>query len=67
MLLLESATFALGDDAATKRIIETETDLIRHRTTEYRRRIAAQELEAKRLTKKKELPKKPVRTVSMTE
>jgi hypothetical protein len=67
MLLIESATFALGEDDATKRIIQTQTDFIRHRATEHHRHISGQKAEAKRLTRKPELTKKNVRTVSMTD
>jgi hypothetical protein len=43
MVLLESATFALGDEDATRRTIQTQTDLIRHR-----RHTAGQTTAAKR-------------------
>ena len=67
MLFLESASFALGEEDATKRIIQTQTDFIRHRATEHHRHIAGQKAEAKRLARKQELTKKQVRTVSMTD
>ena len=53
MLFLESASFALGEEDATKRIIQTQTDLIRHRATGHHRHIAGQKAEAKRLARKK--------------
>ena len=67
MLLLESAAFALGDDDATRRTIQTQTELIRHRSTEHRPHTAGQKAAAKRVTGKQELTKKHVRTVSMTD
>jgi len=54
MLLLESAAFALGDDDATRRTIQTQTDLIRHRSTEHSRHTAGQKTATKRLTRKQE-------------
>ncbi|MBV8215749.1 MAG: hypothetical protein JOZ08_21240 [Verrucomicrobia bacterium] len=67
MLLLETATFALGSDDATKRIIQTQTDLIRHKPTGHHRRTAGQNAQAKRLTNKQGLTKKHVRTASTTD
>jgi hypothetical protein len=40
MLLLESAAFALDDGDATRRTIQTQTELIRHRSTEHRQHTA---------------------------
>lgn len=58
--------FSFGE-LVTRRIIETQTMLIRHRATEYQRRVAEQNAKAffKTLTpaKKEELRKKKVRTV----
>ena len=65
LLHLEPAAFALGDDNATRRTIQTQTDLIRYRSTEHRRRTSGQKTANKRLTRKKELAKKHVTTVSM--
>ena len=64
---LEPAAFALGDDNATRRTIQTQTELIRYRSTEHRRRTSGQKTATKRLTRKKELTKKHVRTVSITD
>ena len=67
VLLLEPAALPFGGDYSTLRIIQTQTDFIRHRATEYQRRVAEQNAKAffKQLTpaKKQELIKKHVKTV----
>ena len=61
------ATFGLGGDYATLRIIQTQTEFIRHTATEYQRRVAEQNAKAffKQLTpaKKEELRRKHIKTV----
>jgi hypothetical protein len=61
------AVFGLGGDYATLRIIQTQTEFIRHTATEYQRRVAEQNAKAffKQLTpaKKEELRKKHIKTV----
>ncbi|MBV9275683.1 MAG: hypothetical protein JO333_17445, partial [Verrucomicrobia bacterium] len=60
------ATFGLGGDYATLRIIQTQTEFIRHTATEYQRRVAEQNAKAffKQLTpaKKEELRRKHIKT-----
>ena len=57
----------LGGDYTTLRIIQTQTEFIRHTATEYQRRVAEQNAKAffKQLTpaKKEELRKKHIKTV----
>jgi hypothetical protein len=61
------AIFGLGGDYATLRIIQTQTEFIRHTATEYQRRIAEQNAKAffKQLTpaKKEELRRNHIKTV----
>lgn len=62
-----TATFGLGGDYATLRIIQTQTEFIRHTATEYQRRVAEQNAKAffRQLTpaKKEELRRKHIKTV----
>ena len=62
-----SAVFGLGGDYATLRIIQTQTEFIRHTATEYQRKVAEQNAKAffKQLTpaKKEELKRKHIKTV----
>jgi hypothetical protein len=67
MVLNASMVLGLGGDYATLRIIQTQTEFIRHTATEYQRRVAEQNAKAffKQLTpaKKEELKRKHIKTV----
>ncbi|MBV9274672.1 MAG: hypothetical protein JO333_12315, partial [Verrucomicrobia bacterium] len=65
--LSASMVLGLGGDYSTLRIIQTQTEFIRHTATEYQRRVAEQNAKAffKQLTpaKKEELRRKHIKTV----
>ena len=67
LALSASVALALGPENTTLRIIQTQTQFIRHTATEYQRRVAEQNAKKffSQLTpaKKEELKKKNVKTV----